>query len=60
LDTDSLVEDIYQRLMLCYHKLGRRADAVRTFERCVLTLQTALQVEPSEATVAMKDSILKT
>jgi len=59
LETDSLVEDIYQRLMLCYHKLGRRADAIRTFERCALTLRTSLHVEPSEATISLKDKILK-
>jgi LuxR family transcriptional regulator, maltose regulon positive regulatory protein len=50
LDADDLAEELYRRLMLCYQKLGRKADAVKTYERCRRTLAAGLGVEPSEET----------
>src|SRR6266540_3525266 len=42
LEIDDLVEEFYLRLMLCYHNQGRRAEALRTYERCEAALRSAL------------------
>jgi DNA-binding transcriptional activator of the SARP family len=34
LEADNLAEGFYRRLMLCYHKLGRQAEAIEVYERC--------------------------
>lgn len=59
LETDDLVEDVYQRLMICHHNLGRRAEALRIFERCAAVFHSSLHVEPSAQTLALKETILK-
>lgn len=50
LAVDPLVEECYQRLMSCYHSLGRAADAVATYQRCQKNLETVLGVAPSPET----------
>ena len=50
LEVDDLTEEFYHRLMVCYHKLGRKADAVKVYERCRSVLSASLGVEPSEET----------
>lgn len=59
LHTDHFVEEFYRRLMICYHRLGRRAEAVRLYGRCRRLLQANLGIEPSPATDAVYSSILK-
>jgi ATP/maltotriose-dependent transcriptional regulator MalT/DNA-binding SARP family transcriptional activator len=53
LEIDPLMEEFYQRLMICYNRMGRNADAVRVFKRCENNLQRLLKVEPSVHTVAI-------
>jgi DNA-binding SARP family transcriptional activator len=53
IETDNLAEEFYQRLMLCNHKLGRRAEALRVYDRCRETLGAMLGVEPSEETMKL-------
>jgi DNA-binding SARP family transcriptional activator len=50
LEVDDLAEELYQHLMLCHQKLGRKADVVKTYRRCRDMLQTNLGVEPSQET----------
>ncbi|HTZ17309.1 MAG TPA: BTAD domain-containing putative transcriptional regulator [Dissulfurispiraceae bacterium] len=50
LDVDDLQEDIYQRLMRCLYRLGRRADAVAMYRRCCNALAAGLQITPSKET----------
>ena len=50
LEADDLAEELYRRLMLCYQKRGRKADAVKAYERCRKVLAAELGVEPSEET----------
>ena len=59
LGLDNRSEELYQRLMECYNRLGRRAEALIMYEQCVLTLSTAFGVEPSAATTALYKSIKK-
>ncbi|MGA2651342.1 MAG: BTAD domain-containing putative transcriptional regulator [Terracidiphilus sp.] len=53
LDVDHLAEDFYRQLMACYQRLGRGADAVRTYERCRKTLAAEIGVAPSPETKAL-------
>jgi len=50
LKEDPLVEGLYQRLIACYGRMGRGAEAVRTYERCREALASGLGTEPSERT----------
>jgi LuxR family transcriptional regulator, maltose regulon positive regulatory protein len=58
LDTDNLAEIFYQRLMICYQKLGSNADAVRTYNRCVSLLHDNLGIRPSAETGAIYSSLI--
>ncbi len=48
LEVDDLAEDFYQRLMKCCIKMGRKAEAIKVYERCRATLKAVLGVEPRE------------
>lgn len=50
LDADILQEEFYRYLMLCYEKLGRHAEALRTYDSCRNAFHTMLGVEPSSKT----------
>jgi ATP/maltotriose-dependent transcriptional regulator MalT/DNA-binding SARP family transcriptional activator len=50
LEVDDLAEELYQRLIAGYERLGRRADAVVTYERCRRRLRDVLGVAPSAET----------
>jgi LuxR family transcriptional regulator, maltose regulon positive regulatory protein len=50
LDTDDLIEEFYQRLMICYLKLGRRSEAAAIYRRCSKTLMAVPGIEPSPET----------
>jgi LuxR family maltose regulon positive regulatory protein len=53
LEVDDLEEEVYQRIMLCCFRLGRKAEGIRAYELCRNTLSTALGVEPSSETEAL-------
>jgi ATP/maltotriose-dependent transcriptional regulator MalT len=57
LGIDPLVEHFYQRLMLSYQRLGRRAEALSTYRRCRETLTRHFQIPPSSATEALYQQI---
>ncbi|MCG6552258.1 MAG: hypothetical protein L7F77_08020, partial [Candidatus Magnetominusculus sp. LBB02] len=50
-------EHLYQRLMQCYHALGRNADVISTYKQCKAALLSKFGVEPSPATVAICESV---
>ena len=50
LEVDTLSEEFYQQLMLCYHRAGRRAEAINVYERCRKTLAFRLNITPSPLT----------
>ena len=58
LEVDPLVEEFYQRLMICYHRLGRNAEAVSVFKKCQKNLQSLLNVEPSVQTKAVHNNLI--
>lgn len=47
LNIDDLSESAYLRLMKCYIKLGRRADALAVYQRCKATIKAHYGLEPS-------------
>jgi len=57
LEADVLAEGFYRHLMVCYQKLGCRAEAIETYHRCRKALTTILQVEPSPETQAVYESL---
>jgi DNA-binding SARP family transcriptional activator len=59
IDTDILAEAFYQRLMVCYQKLGNNAAAVRTYHRCCRLLQEHLGIKPSAETETIYSSIIR-
>ncbi len=50
LAVDDAAEEFYQNLMVCYRRLGNKAEAIRAYRRCREALHSALGVEPSEET----------
>ena len=58
LEVDDLAEELYQRLMICYQRLGRRAEALATYNRCKNSLSAILGVEPSRETEVIYKSII--
>jgi DNA-binding SARP family transcriptional activator len=58
LEIDPLVEEFYQRLMICYHRIGRDADAVIVFRECLKKFDKGLNIRPSSQTRALYKSLL--
>ena len=58
LRVDELTEEYYQRLMLCYLKLGRKTEVIKTYRRCCAVLKN-MDVEPSAETTAIYKNIMK-
>jgi two-component SAPR family response regulator len=52
LRVDDLSEEFYQHLMNCYRKLGRKAEAIKTYRRCCAVLKANMGVEPSDESTA--------
>ena len=50
LDADDLSEQIYQRLMTCYWRLGDKSAAASTYKRLRKILKSQLDVAPSSGT----------
>ena len=50
LEADDLAEEFYRRLMICYERLDRRAEALAVYLRCQKVLTARLGIEPSLTT----------
>ncbi len=57
LEVDGLAEEFYQRLMVCYSKQRRHAEALAVHDRCRSTLLKLLGVEPCPKTEAIYKSL---
>lgn len=57
LEVDSMAESFYRSLMLCYAQLGRRAEALETYERCRKMLAAALKAAPSSETTSVYEKL---
>jgi len=58
LEVDDLAEEFYQRLIRCYHGLGRQAEALTVYNRCRNTLSMVLGVDPSPSTEVLYKKLL--
>jgi len=58
LEVDDSMEEIYQRLMVCYRTLGKRSQALAAYVRCRKILNSTLGIEPSDETELIRSSIL--
>jgi len=57
LNRDACWEHAYRILMTAYAQMGNRAQAVRSYHRCVENLQTELGVSPTDATIQLWQNI---
>lgn len=57
LGVDPLVEEYYQRLMICHQQLGHRAEALSVYRRCRDALRLHLDISPSPETEAIVRSV---
>jgi DNA-binding SARP family transcriptional activator len=60
LEVDGLAEEFYQRLMVCYGKQRRYAEALAVLDRCRSTLLNVLGVELCPKTEAIYNSLRHT
>jgi len=60
IEIEPLAEGLYRRLMNCYALLGRRAEALSTFDRCATALKAQLGVGPSSETLQLRAQVLQT
>lgn len=58
LELDSLVEDIYRRLMHVHHRRGQLSSVLDVYRRCRMMLSVVLGIKPSAETEAMYKSIV--
>jgi LuxR family maltose regulon positive regulatory protein len=58
LEVNDLIEELYQQLMTCYQRLGRKAEALAVYHRCRKTLHAALGIEPSPKTEVIYRSLV--
>jgi len=57
LEADATAEDLYGRLMACYHRLGRRTEAISLYDRLKEILSSTLGIEPSPRIEAISLSL---
>ncbi|MBF0566482.1 MAG: response regulator [Nitrospirae bacterium] len=57
LEVNDLMETQYRRIMACYRQLGRKAEALATYNRCRKILSNKLGIEPSRETRAIADTL---
>jgi DNA-binding SARP family transcriptional activator len=54
LEAEPLAETLYYRLMCCYQRLGKPAEALAVYRRCRQTLSTLLGISPSPEIEALR------
>jgi two-component SAPR family response regulator len=59
IEADKLREEFYQRLMLCFQKMGQQAEAIAAYNRCRAELSYGLGVAPSIMTESILASVRK-
>ena len=58
IEVDHLAEEFYQRLMTCYHRLGRRAEALAIYNNLTKIFSTTIGLSPSSQTEAIYKTLL--
>jgi ATP/maltotriose-dependent transcriptional regulator MalT/DNA-binding SARP family transcriptional activator len=58
IEVDDLIDGFYLDLMTCYWQLGRRTDALSTYERYKETVSSKLGIEPSREASRLRKAIV--
>jgi len=58
LEVDGLREDVHRRIMQCYDRAGRRAEALAQYGRCQEILMQEMGLEPARETRQLYERIL--
>jgi two-component SAPR family response regulator len=58
LETDPMLESLYQRLMICHREMGQRAEALIAYQRCHFNLSALLNIPPSSQTEDIRRSLI--
>ncbi len=58
IEVDPLAEELYQELMLCLQRSGRRVEAVGVYESCKQAFSSIAGLDPSEKTQSIYQSLL--
>jgi DNA-binding SARP family transcriptional activator len=58
LEVDERIEPFYLNLMIMYHRLGRRTEALSVYDRCRRALSSTLGIEPSPETNSLRNTLL--
>jgi DNA-binding SARP family transcriptional activator len=56
-EADNLAEEVYQRLMVCHHRLGQKAEAASVYKMCRTILLKVLSITPSHQTEEIYNSL---
>jgi DNA-binding SARP family transcriptional activator len=59
LEIDTVAEQFYQHLMICYHKLGQESEVLKIYNQCSSVLNETLGIKPSSITETLRAEILK-
>lgn len=59
LEVDDLAEEFYSGLMICYHRLGRKTNALAVYNRYKKTLSSLPGIEPSAKIEALYRNLTK-
>lgn len=58
LEIDPLAEEFYRKLITCYEKQGRTAEALTTYTRCKNVMNSMLNINPSPATKIVYEKVI--
>ena len=59
IEVDNLCEEFYQALMLCYQRLGLKAEAITAYNRCCNAMTALINTEPSLKTKEIYRQIME-
>ncbi|MEK6678745.1 MAG: bacterial transcriptional activator domain-containing protein, partial [Nitrospirota bacterium] len=59
IEVNNLCEEIYQSLMLCYQRLGLKAEAIAAYHQCYNAMTAILNTEPSARTKEIYRQIME-
>ena len=59
IEVNNLCEEIYQSLMLCYQRLGLKAEAIAAYHQCHNAMTAMLNTEPSAKTKEIYRQIME-
>jgi LuxR family transcriptional regulator, maltose regulon positive regulatory protein len=57
LKSDPCAEVLYERRMICFQQLGQTIEALKEYQQCCTALSTVLDVQPSESTQTLFQSL---